>query len=504
MRVRFVSALAVVTVLLVAGCTHLQVADLPAEAASPASEAAMWNDISNAQSGDWFYLLNAGDEALEWRLRMIDSAEVSIDLETFLWKPDNSGRQILAHILAAADRGVRVRFLLDDSFTMHEDLALHAVDEHPNISFRLYNPFRHRSNSAVWRELFNIGEFARTNHRMHNKALVVDGRGALIGGRNLADEYFGLHDELNFRDMEVITVGASVPRIVEHFDAFWNSGWAFPLADVISEPEDSSSLEDLRVQLAANTPRPDVPGPEELAAAWQAIARVAYPGRAEFFFDRPASHDPAEPDEAPDQLAGELQRLIDSAESEVILISAYLVPTPELEAVVERVEARGVNVRILTNSLQSNNHLAAHAAYRGHLNRLIGHGADLHEVRVTAADRDLYMREPVDDKQLGLHAKLLLVDDDFAFIGSCNLDPRSLKINTEVGLIIESEALNSALRESLAIDFEPRNAWAVQLSDDGKPVWVGDDQVLTKQPTNSAVQRLEDWFVGLLPIDGQM
>jgi len=241
-----------------------------------------------------------------------------------------------------------------------------------------------------------------------------------------------------------------------------------------------------------------------LEQAWQGIAAEAYPGRAEFFFDQPASNDPADPDEMPDQLAGELQRIIDNAKSEVILVSAYLVPTPELEEVVERIEARGVNVRILTNSLRSNNHLAAHAAYQKHVNRLIDHGADLHEVRITAADRDLYMQQPVDDKQLGLHAKLLLIDDDVAFIGSCNLDPRSLKINTEVGLIIQSEELNSALRERLAIDFERRNAWHVQRSEEGGLIWVGDDQVLQHQPSNSAIQRLEGWFIGLLPIDGQM
>jgi len=497
-------ALVAAAAILLAGCARLEIADLPPEPALPASEAKLWQEIDNVRLGDWFYLLNAGEEALDWRLRMIDSARVSIDLETFLWKPDESGRQILAHIFAAADRGVRVRFLLDDSFTMHEDLALHAVDEHANISLRLYNPYLHRSDSAVRREFFNAGDFARTNHRMHNKVLVVDGRAALIGGRNLADEYFGLHEVLNFRDMEVITAGSSVPRIVESFDAFWNSGWAFPLAGVIEEPDDAPDLDEFRASLAASTPLPVVPEPAMLAAQWQAIAGVAYPGRADFFFDQPAGVDPAAPDEMPDQLAGELQRLLDEAQSEVILVSAYLVPTQQLEAAVERAESRGVNVRILTNSLLSNNHLAAHAAYRGHLNRLVDHGADLHEVSVAAADRNLYMRSPVADKQLGLHAKLLLIDDDLAFVGSCNLDPRSLTINTEVGLVIESKALNAALRERLAVDFEPRNAWAVRRSDDGKLIWVGDDQVLKHQPAHSSIQRLEDWFLGVLPIDGQM
>ena len=271
-----------------------------------------------------------------------------------------------------------------------------------------------------------------------------------------------------------------------------------------SRSEDAPGLQDYRLELAQSMPTLVVPGPGELDAAWRAIATEAFPGRADFFFDRPASRDPADPDEQPDQLAGELQRMIDGAEAEVILISAYLVPTPELEEVVERIEARGVHVRILTNSLQSNNHLSAHAAYRKHINALIDHGADLHEVSTTATDRNLYMQTPVDEKQLGLHAKLLLVDDNLAFIGSCNLDPRSLKINTEVGLIIESEELNSALRQHLAIDFEPQNAWHVQRAEDGQLVWVGDGEVLNHQPSDSAIQRLEDWFIGLLPIDGQM
>jgi len=495
--------LLVAAAFVVACTTPLQVEDLPKEPALATSEDSFWNGISDTQSGDWFYLLNAGEEALDWRLRMIDSARVSIDMEAFLWKPDKSGRQLMAHILAAADRGVRVRFLLDDSFTMHEDLALHAVDTHPKISLRLYNPFRHRSDSATWRELFNIGEFSRINHRMHNKEMVVDGRAALIGGRNLADEYFGLHDEMNFRDMEVIAVGASVPQVIENFDLFWNSGWAFPLEDVYSEPEDAPSLEEWRGALTANTSSPPVPDLAELETQWQAIARVAHPGRAEFFFDQPASNDPAASHDAPDQLARELARLIDDAESEVILVSAYLVPVPEWEAIIERVEARGVQVRILTNSLKSNNHLAAHAAYEKHVTRLIEHGAELHEVRTMAEDRALYMQPPVEEKHLGLHAKLLLIDDDIAFVGSCNLDPRSLKINTEVGLIIESTALNRALRDMLAVDFEPRNAWSVQKSENGKLVWISDDQELTHQPASS-IQRLEDWFLGLLPIDAEM
>jgi len=486
----------------VAACGKLKPLALPEEAALPVADSEFWRELASLRSGDWFNLLNTGDEALRWRLNMLEVATVSIDMDTFLWKPDNSGRQILAHLLSAADRGVRVRVLLDDSFTMHEELLLHAVDEHPNISYRIYNPFRHRSNSAVWREFFNIGEFSRINHRMHNKTLTVDGRLALVGGRNLADEYFGLHDQMNFRDMEVLTAGDQVQAVAEQFDDFWNSGWAFPIDDLIEAPEGKLSLADMRQRLAPDLA--DTMPEQELHSQWLAFVTAAMPGQAAFFFDEPARLNPADPGEKPDMLAAKIDELIDAATTEVILVTAYLVPTAELEAAVEAAEARGVEVRILTNSLRSNNHLAAHAAYAGHLHRLIGHGADMHEVRAAAADRSRYMREPVIDKTLGLHAKLMLVDDNITFIGSANLDPRSLEINTEVGLVIHSREVNEDLRAELEMDFHPTNAWQVKHAEGGGLMWVGDNEVLQHQPANSMLQRLEDWFLGLLPIDKQM
>ena len=185
-------------------------------------------------------------------------------------------------------------------------------------------------------------------------------------------------------------------------------------------------------------------------------------------------------------------------------MTAYLVPTQELEQVVEAVEGRGVQVKILTNSLRSNNHLAAHAAYHGHLGRLVNHGADLHEVKIDAHARSLYMDTPVADKQLGLHAKVLLIDDDLAFVGSCNLDPRSLKLNTEVGLVIRSRQFNEQLRARLQVDFDMANAWALRTTENGHLQWVSTDEVLDHQPAASLFQRIEDWFVGLLPIDSQM
>lgn len=237
---------------------------------------------------------------------------------------------------------------------------------------------------------------------------------------------------------------------------------------------------------------------------WLTAARSAAPGKAKLISDEPAQQNPADANELPNQLANALVKWIDSSNEELVLVSAYLIPTPELEAAIERAESRGVRVRILTNSLRSNNHLAAHSFYRNHVQNLINHGAELHEVRAQAKDRSIYMRDPVDNKKLGLHAKLILLDREYAFIGSMNLDPRSLHQNTEIGIFIQSNELNQRLREKLAIDFHKRNAWHLQESDDGGIVWVADDIVLDSQPTDSVFQLIEDWFLSILPIEEEM
>ena len=462
-----------------------------------------WRHILEGEEKDWFKLLNTGEQAFRWRLAMLDSAHQSIDMESFLWKPDQSGMQVLAHVLAAADRGVRVRILLDDSFTYNEDLILHRIDLHPNIELRIYNPYKNRSQSMVGRTVFNLGDFSRVNHRLHNKTLTVDAWAVAVGGRNLANEYFGLHTDHNFRDMEILAMGDSVAMVSTHFDNFWNSGWSFPVDQIVDASSDPRELQALRDELASALGEVHISSEAELVAAWQEAAHHAVAGRARFLSDDPALEDPALESEEPSQLARHLVRAIGSANEEVLLVSAYLVPTPELSAVLEQVLQRGVRVKILTNSMRSNNHLSAHAAYQGYVRKLLESGVELFEMRTDAADRNIYMRSPMEDKELGLHAKFMLLDSDRVFIGSSNLDPRSLKLNTEVGLMIESEALNQQLRQVIDVDFLPRNSWSVRL-EEGEVVWVSDHERLKHPPADSIFQRLEEWFIGLLPIESQM
>jgi putative cardiolipin synthase len=244
--------------------------------------------------------------------------------------------------------------------------------------------------------------------------------------------------------------------------------------------------------------------PAERLEDWLTLARSAHGGSATLLLDAPPDSDPDYALESPVQVGARLIEAIDAAQSDVWLVSAYLIPTDELEAAIGRAIERGVRVRILTNSISSNNHLTAHSAYRRHVRKLVEMGVEVHEVREDAEDRELYIESPVADKTLCLHAKVLLFDDDQAFVGSANLDPRSLRINTEMGLMIESPSLNAELRHALEPDFSLRNAWHVQMGEEGELVWVSDDVVLNHQPEPSFMRRIEDWFLSLLPLESEM
>ena len=502
-RAVFIFLLLTVTSLL--GCSTLQPVSHTGEFAFTPSQAPLWNSLQQQYNGNWFVFLNEGPTALDWRLHAIDSATESIDIQTFLWRNDTAGTLVLDHLLSAADRGIRVRVLIDDTFLLSEDEALLALQQaHPNIEYRVYNPFKRRSSGFFSRQVLNLGEFRRLDHRMHNKALVIDNRIAIVGGRNIADEYFGLHAVANFRDMELLVGGPIVLEISGAFDNYWNDPWCFYI-DEISHL--SASPGKLEAMLAGGGAVIGIHSEETGSARmqrWLELQKQAFRGRAKLYVDDPPKENPAERGHSYGVVANELLKLFNEAKEQVLVISAYLIPSPELEQAVQQAVARDVEVRILTNSIGSNNHLTAHAAYRNHIDALLQHGATLHEVRTDARDRHLYMLRPVTEKTLALHAKALVIDGHKVFIGSANLDPRSLKINTEVGLLVESEALNKHVRKVLERDYALANSWHVRLDEKGEVIWVADHKTLTEQPAASFMQRLEDWFFAILPIEEEM
>jgi len=485
-------------------CAAFEPDPVPPEYAAAPAAAPVWQAVGEVRQDDWLVLLNEGPAALDWRLTAIDSATQSIDLQTFLWEFDTTGAMVLDHLVAAADRGVRVRLLVDDSFLYGKDEIVLLVHRHPNIEYRVFNPYGRRSDSVVTREILNLGEFHRLDHRMHNKAMVVDNQVAIVGGRNLADEYFGLHGEANFRDLELLVGGPVARDVSAEFDKYWNGRWSVPIDALAHVETRPARLEEVRVVARAQAHLHEELNEAQRLTRWRNLAATGHAGMVTLYADAPPGQDPADPGSAPVQVADELVSLIDGARWEIVIASAYLIPTPRLEHTVERAVDRGVTVRLLTNSVRSNNHLTAHAAYRNHIRNLLGHGARLHEVRVDARDRPVYMLSPVEEKALALHAKGMVIDDDKVFIGSSNLDPRSLRINTEMGLLVESASLNAEVRRAIDPDFDPANAWRLELDGHGTVLWISDTQRLTTQPANSFMQNVEDWFFAHLPIEDEL
>ncbi|PCJ35097.1 MAG: phospholipase [Cellvibrionales bacterium] len=484
--------------------SRLEPIQRPAEYARQAANTQLWRDLDSVHSSDWHYLLNDGALALDWRLRAIDSASQSIDLQSFLWEFDTVGEALSEHILAAADRGIRTRILIDDSFLYMADANISKIEAHPNIEFRIFNPYKRRSSNVVARELLNLGEFQRLDHRMHNKVMIIDGRIALLGGRNIADQYFGLHASSNFRDMELIVGGPIIGDISNGFDQYWNNDWSFPAETFISANNTDTTTDSTVPPTPSISHIHQEESPQKRSAQWLRLVEQAIPGKAHLLLDKPPLKNPAIPNQAPIQLGSEIITLIESATTDIWIISAYLIPTSPFEKAIEDAENRGVDVHILTNSIRSNNHISAHSAYRKHIRRLLAHGANLYEMRIDAKDRGRYMQEPLDSKTLALHAKVMIVDRDKVFIGSANFDPRSLRINTEMGLIINSETFNQQLRDAIAQDFLPRNAWHLRLIDKDQVEWVSDDRTLKHQPAQSFMQNIEDWFFAHLPIENEM
>ena len=387
-------------VLLTAGCASLEPVDLPAEHTAPPAHSKLWDSLDANADGSWHVLLNDGPTALDWRLRAIDSASDSIEFQTFLWHFDQTGAAVLDHVLRAADRGVLVRILVDDTFLVHDDGLLLAIADHPKIEYRVFNPFKRRSGGMATRQLLNIAEFRRLDHRMHNKAMVVDNQVAIVGGRNIADEYFGLDEEANFRDLELLLGGSIVQEISAAFDRYWNDRWSIPIETISHARPAAETLSEARDENVVSLNVHAEETPEELIEKWRHIMKSADRGPALLFVDDPPEGNPRDKEEAPVQVANELIRMFDEAEYEIVIVSAYLIPTPHLEGAIERALKRGVRVRILTNSIGSNNHLTAHSAYRNHIKGLLEDGAELHEVRIDAEDRDRYMLTPVGQKQL--------------------------------------------------------------------------------------------------------
>jgi putative cardiolipin synthase len=457
-----------------------------------------WSEQHEGLSG--IYPLSQGMDALGARLRLAEVAERTIDLQYFLMKDDTAGLVMMNALLKAADRGVRVRFLLDDIFTTSADRSLLLLNQHPNIEVRLFNPVSRRGLSSG---LNFVGDFRQANRRMHNKSFTVDNQISIVGGRNIADEYFQLKSDSVFIDFDVLAMGPIAAEISKTFDQYWNHSRAVPMEQVADNKHDED-LETVRADIA-----------EQFDGAYDEVYGRAL--ESQLLQDLIADREPVFPayavvlSDSPDklindigeqhmQLARDLLDVLHSARKEIIFITPYYVPGKGGVELMQQLVDKGVRVIVLTNSLASNNHTPVHSGYARYRKDVIRAGVELYEARANAAGETQGAIEGVD--AMTLHTKAFLIDDRYLFVGSLNLDPRSIEINAEMGLLIDSPEIVSGFTDN-ADERLAKMAYRVLINEQGQLEWHGringKDVVETHEPLASPWLRFKAWFMKIAP-----
>jgi putative cardiolipin synthase len=448
--------------------------------------------------------LRDGHDAFAARAQLADAAHHGIDCQCYIWRNDMSGTLLLDALRRAADRGVRIRLLLDDHNTEGLDVLLAALDAHANIEVRLFNPHRMRR----WRLVGLLLDFARLNRRMHNKSFTVDGAVTIVGGRNVGDEYFGAHREFSFIDLDVLAVGSVVPTVARDFERYWVSKSAFPVRRLIPAASESA-LSVLRTTADELIRSPAARAYSEGIRASQWVSELLA-GSLPLTWTR--ARLVSDPPEKGLGLAGRrkllvrrLERILGKPERELLVISAYFVPTRRGMRLLVGLAKRGVKVTVLTKSLEATDVTVVHAGYARYRKALLRNGVTLYEMkRLTALPKGREWRAG-DSSGSSLHAKVFCADRARVFIGSFNFDARSVRLNTEMGLVIEGAPFaESVAGEGLTQDI-PRQAYAVRLGNSGNLEWIeqapGGEIIHTREPNASLNRRAFAFALSWLRID---
>jgi cardiolipin synthase C len=474
-----------------------------------------------------FRIISVGVDGFLARAQMINAAEKTLDLQYFIFRGDETGRLLTDAVMRAADRGVRVRVLVDDGDTVAGDEQISTLDAHPNIEIRIFNPFVYRGHSKVRRTIEFMFNASRLDYRMHNKLLVVDNAVALIGGRNIGNQYFQMDPDSQFADDDVFAGGPIAMQLSTTFDEYWNSRFAVPAAALDRQQRSRSALAERRVQA---TERPERHMEPLKTDGVDYVARLAtgepYAGiisgrlplvwaQAQVISDSPDKKNVGRGELPGRLMAEQVLKAASTAQSELLMITPYLVPAPDELAAVQDLRGRKVRVGILTNSLKSSPDIIAQSGYVKFRVQLLKEGVELYEIRSLlgstrgSGETALVSRYG----NYGLHAKLLVFDRKRIFIGSMNFDQRSKHLNTEIGLIIDSPELAEQTVTRFDHMVRPDNVYAVawreaaagvpahlvwDTSEDGKAV------EYTQEPARSSWQRFDLRFLSWLPLDREL
>jgi putative cardiolipin synthase len=436
-------------------------------------------------------------------------AEKTLDLQYYLWKGDLAGQLLLWRALQAADRGVRVRFLIDDIYHANRDDVYALLDTHPNFELRVFNPM---ANRGIARNLNYLANKRFLNHRMHNKIFLADNAVAVLGGRNIGNDYFGIDTKANFFDLDVLTVGHGAREAGAAFDEYWNSRYAVPIKVLHHKTYTAQDLDEARKRLESSLLQLDVL-PYTLAVERSETLESLKGWREQLIWTE--AHvvvDRLERFEGQGESAI-IEFMADgiaNIDSEFVAQSAYLIPSKAGIANIKVQVDRGVRVRLLTNSLMSNNHITAHSGYMKYRKDMLEAGAELHELRADAALR-AHFKANEDDHEVpaGIHTKAFVIDGEQALIGSFNLDPRSRDLNSEIGLVVSNVEFARQVLDDMERDFDPENSYRLFLNENGKLRWElqnedGSITIFKHDPGASIWRRMSARMLSWLPIEQEL
>lgn len=454
-------------------------------------------------------LIASGQEGFRSRVGLANVAEKTLDLQYYIWENDTVGKVLAERVLRAADRGVRVRMLIDDISTADTEFGFARMDSHPNIEIRLFNPFAGRNG-----RLFQFAtDFNRLNHRMHNKAFIADNAVAIIGGRNIGDDYFGIGPVANFRDLDVGVVGPVVQDLSHGFDLYWNSEQAIPVSALISDNLSVREFNDLKGRLyfwvegLEDFPLTIDRSEDELFARLEAARDRLVWAPVKVIYDPPDKLDDND-----EEVLDELLELGQEREHEVVAEAAYWIPGELGLSRARDARERGIRLRVLTNSLATNDVNAAHAGYARYREQMLRNGVEIYELRPDAGTQRPQWWLMAGRSKASLHTKALVFDRQKVVIGSFNLDPRSIAINTEVVVLIDSAAFSGEVLAYMETGIRPANSYRLALENDTsgseRLVWItqddGQEVRYYSDPEVGAWRRFTTWLVSLLPIEDQL
>lgn len=486
---------------------------LPPTVGTPAARY-VHTETGKHQNQSGFRLLTRSTNALMSRVALADHAQRSLDLQYYIFDNDATGRLMAQRLLAAADRGVRVRLLVDDINASQAIDLFDALDTHPNIEVRLFNPFATKNPSLLSKAAQFLLDTHRLNRRMHNKSFIADGNVAIVGGRNIGNAYFDAGEDTHFRDMDLIAIGPVVPQASHAFDEYWNCDAAYPVKAFHGKHADHYDLAKLRVELARDARA--FAQSDYAQALLDALPYGASADRNGQWFWGPATlvaDQPAKIEATEDQpqlrIGPDIKAITDAAQHELLLISPYFIPGERGTSYLDALAKRGVTVKVLTNSLASNDEPIVYSGYSRYRQPLLESGVQLYELQ-PAAGAPQPATSGGTSAGVSLHAKAVVVDRQKVFIGSMNMDARSKLLNTEMGIIVDCPPLAAAATVFFDSATQPEHAYRVtlkqdssthdgalqwQATEDGKPV------SYDREPGVTTGRRVEVQMLKLLPLE---